>query len=267
MRLLKILSIGLLAILTMTTVVKAQDVSVGYRAETTLPTGMVVSLVSSETREVEPANRGNVNNLLGVVVQGTDSLMTISSQESNVQVATDGISEVLVTDEGGPISEGDYLSVSSISGIAKVAGVGDSKILGTARGNFEDADISTITVEDSNGTRQVNVARIPLVIQIGANPNLREQASFLPDIIQGSADAVAGEAVGPTRIIIVLFVIAAGTLGSMVLLYGAVSSTIISIGRNPLSDGSVYGGLLRTIVVSVAILALTVIISYLVVAG
>ncbi|MEX0668297.1 MAG: hypothetical protein WD061_00985 [Candidatus Saccharimonadales bacterium] len=267
MRLLKILSISLLVVLATTAIVKAQDVSVGYRAETTLPTGMVVSLVSSETREVEPANRSNVNDLLGVIVQGTDSLLTISSQESNVQVATDGISEVLITDEGGPILEGDYLSVSSISGIAKLASAGDSKILGTARGNFEDAEVSTITVEDDSGTRQVNVARIPLTVQIGANPDLREQASFLPDIIQSSADAVAGEAVGPTRIIIVLFIIAAGTLGSMVLLYGAVSSTIISIGRNPLSDGSVYGGLLRTIVVSLAILSLTAIMSYLVVAG
>ncbi len=267
MRLLKILTISCLVVLATTAIVKAQDVSVGYRAETTLPTGMVVSLVSSETREVEPANRNNINNLLGVVIQGTDSLLTISSQESNVQILTDGISEVLVTDEGGPISEGDYLSVSSVSGIAKLAGVGDAKILGIARGDFEDADVSTITVGGEGGNREVNVARIPIVVQIGANPNLREQSSFFPEIVQSSADSVAGGPVGPTRIIIALFIVAAGTLGAMVLLYGAVSSTIISIGRNPLSDGSVYGGLLRTIVVSVAILSLTAIISYLVVAG
>lgn len=246
--------------------VSAEEFSAGYKAEHDLPTGMVVSLKSEQERSVEPASQENIDNLLGVIVGGSKSLFQISSQESNVQIVTNGQTEVLVTDTNGAVKEGDYVTVSGIVGIGIKADQDHSKVVGKALENFSDAD--TRTVETSNGdTRDIAVARIPVMVQIGGNPDLAVEESFLPDFVQGAANELAGEPVPPARIILAMVIITGGIIGSMVLLYGAVSSTIISIGRNPLSDKSIYAGLFRMVLIALAIVSLASVIGYLIVAG
>lgn len=263
---LALLPLVLVLLLPVAVRVSAQDFSSGYSAETDLPTGVVVSLVSEDTREIEPANSSNIDDLLGVVVGGSGSLLMLSTQESNVQVVTSGVTEVWVTDAFGDIDAGDHITASSINGIGRKASREDGKILGVARANFRDATTRTVTAEGGE-MRDVAVARIPVLVQIGGNPESSRQESFLPSFIQEGANAIAGEPVTPARVLIGLTVITGGIVGSMVLLYGAVSSTIISIGRNPLSDSSIYAGLFRMIMIAIGIIGLSVVIAYVIVVG
>lgn len=246
--------------------VYAQEFSSGYSAEVSLPTGMAVSFVSEDARSVEPANSSNIDNLLGVVVGGTGSLLTISSQESNVQVVTSGVTDLLVTDENGEIRDGDYVAISSIEGVGRKSRLSDSRIIGVARGDFSNPTVQTVRTETGE-TREVAIARIPVLIQVGGNPSVAQEESFLPGFIQDGANALAGEPVAPARIIIAIIIVIGGLVGSTVLLYGAVSSTIISIGRNPLSTASIYAGLARMIAIAVGIILLSVAIAYIVVVG
>lgn len=239
----------------------AQEFSTGYRAETSLPSGMIVSLESREERLVVPANRDNIDNLLGVTVGGSNSLLNLSSQESNVQVVTNGIVEVLVTDINGRIETGDFVTISEVNGIGRKATREDPKILGTAQGNFEESSLTTVTTA-SGASREVSVSRIDVLIQVGGNPDLARQESFLPGFLQEAANTLAGEPVSPARIIVSVVVVVGGIIGSMVLLYGAVSSTIISIGRNPLSDKSIYAGLLRMTAIAVIIILISCTLAY-----
>ncbi len=227
---------------------------------------MAVSFVSEDARTVEPANSSNIDNLLGVVVGGSGSLLTISSQESNVQVVTSGVTDLLVTDENGAIEDGDYIAISSIEGVGRKSQRSDRRVIGVARGDFSDPTVQTVRTETGE-TREVAIARIPVLIQVGGNPSAAEQESFLPGFIQEGANALAGEPVAPARILIAMMIITGGIVGSMVLLYGAVSSTIISIGRNPLSTASIYAGLARMITIAVGIILLSVAIAYLIVVG
>lgn len=264
-----LLNINIAAILVAVSLsypVLAEEFSVGYKADYDLPTGMVVSLLSDEEGAVEPANQDNIDDLLGVVVGGGTSLFQISSQESNVQVVTDGKTEVLVTDVNGVIEAGDHITVSSINGIGVKADDEDRKIVGKAIEDFKRPDTRTVET-DSGDMRDIAVARIPVMTQIGGNPDLATRDSFLPDFVQNSANALAGEPVEPARIVLALLIITGGVVGSMVLLYGAVSSTIISIGRNPLSDKSVYGGLARIVLIAVVIILLTSGVGYLIIMG
>ncbi|PSO43746.1 hypothetical protein BRC20_00230, partial [Candidatus Saccharibacteria bacterium QS_8_54_8] len=84
----------------------------------------------------------------------------------------------------------------------------------------------------------------------------------LPNFVQGAANTVAGQPVAPGRIIIALLVVAGGLVGAMVLLYGAVSNTIISIGRNPLSNKSIYAGLFRMVIIALIIILLSQALGY-----
>ncbi len=229
--------------------------SSGYTAERNIPPGMIVSQAANDDQFVELANLDNTENLLGAVVENDDSLFQVSSEENNVQVVTNDITRVLVTDSNGTIQTGDYVTASSIDGIGIKADESHDKVLGIARGDFSSPEVRTIETEEGD-TREIAVTRIPVMIQVDDNPAAGNQSSFLPDFIQGSANALAGEPVAPARIILALLVITGGFVGSLVLLYGAVSSTIISIGRNPLSNKSIYAGLFRMIAVAFGIILL-----------
>lgn len=239
------------------------DFSAGYRAETTLPAGMIVSLVSEDAREVAPASTDNLEDVLGVVVGGSNSLLVVSSNESNVQVATSGLVSMLVTDEVGTIRNGDYITLSNVDGIGRRASEGDSRIVGVARADFDSGEIQTVrTGEDE---REVAVTRIPVMIQIGANPATTAEDSVVPAFFQETANALAGEEVAPSRVIVALIVAVGGLIGAIALLYGAVSNTIISIGRNPLSKKTIYAGLVRMVAIALGIIGLTLILAYVIV--
>lgn len=241
-----------------------QGFSSGYSSEFTLPSGMAVSLNPEEDGLVEPASKANIDDLLGVVVGGSESVFAVTSRESNVQVVTSGLTELLVTDDNGEIESGDYVTVSQISGIGMKADREHSKIIGTAQADFSNPSVRRVEAEDGE-SRDVAVARIPVVIQVGGNPRATEEDTPLPGVLQGFANELAGEPVAPARIIIALVVITGGIVGAMVLLYGAVSSTIISIGRNPLSDKSIYAGLARMVFISLSIIMFSVALGYLII--
>lgn len=246
--------------------VEAQDFSSGYQTEETLPAGMMVSLVDEEAETVEPTNSANMEDLLGVVVSGSNSIFQITSGESNAQVVTSGFSEVLVTDVNGEVVDGDYITASEINGIGMRADEEHAHVLGQAQGDVRDSATRTVETE-AGDTREVTVGRVPVIIKVGANPKMTDQETPLPGFIQGAANELAGEPVAPVRIMIALVIITGGLVGSTVLLYGAVSSTIIAIGRNPLSNKSVYAGLVRMISISMAIILFSVALGYVVVAA
>ena len=253
-----------LMLLSLSVAVQGQGFSSGYSSEFTLPAGMAVSLDPEQDGVVEPASKATIDDLLGVVVGGSDSVFAVTSGESNVQVVTSGLTNLLVTDENGDIEQGDFVTVSEINGIGMKADREHSKIIGTAQADFSDPSVRTVETEDGE-RRDAAVARIPVVIQVGGNPQAAEEDTPLPGVLQGFANELAGEPVAPARIIIALAVISGGIVGSMVLLYGAVSSTIISIGRNPLSDKSIYAGLARMVVISLGIILFSVALGYLIV--
>lgn len=242
----------------------ANQFATGYRAEATLPAGMMVSVVDEDERLVEPANQGNIDDLLGVVISGEDAVFRVTSGDDDVQVVTSGLTEVLVTDTNGEISEGDYVTASSINGIGMRSDQDHARVLGRAQSDFHDPATRRVETEDGEA-REVNVARIPIVIHVGGNPEVIQEDTPLPGFVQGLANELAGEPVAPARIMIALIVITGGIIGATMLLYGAVSSTIIAIGRNPLSDTSIYAGLLRMVLIALAIISFSVALGYVVV--
>lgn len=239
----------------------AQDFSSGYTSRSPVSAGMAVSLVPEQDKVVEPTHRENLDDVLGVVVSGSESLFTVTSEQSNVQVVTSGVTKMLVTDTNDTIRSGDYITASNVEGIGMRADDDHGKVIARARKDFAEADTRTVEVEEEE-PRTVSVARIPVAIQIGGNPEAKVTDSPLPGFLQGTANMLAGQPVSPARIVISLVIVAGGLVGSMVLLYGAVSSTIISIGRNPLSNKSIYAGLFRMVLIALMIVLISLVLGY-----
>ncbi len=236
--------------------VRAQSVTQGYNYEGTAQRGMVMSLAANDPNKVELATHENSSRIHGVVVDPNDSPVTISNENQKVFVATVGKFDVMVSDQNGQIAPGDFVTISSIAGVAMKADENQNVAIGKAATSFNDSSgvVSTIELKDDlGGSKAVKVGRIMLDIGIGANPLAKPKKADLPEFIEKMASKIADKPVSSTRVYIGLVVLVVASIVSGSLLYGGVRSSIISIGRNPLSKKSIIRGLIQVIMTSLMI--------------
>lgn len=207
--------------------------------------GTVVSLVASTADEVEPAtNAGSAAQLVGVVVD--EPLVQLSGDAArNVQVASAGTTDVLVSDINGTVKEGDRLAASPITGVAMKARA-SGEVIGTARAALDSVSTTTRTVTDRAGKPvTVKIGRVPagIALEYYAGSDASALSAFIPAFVQNIADAVASKPVAPIRVLLGLLVIVLGFVAVVVILNAAIRNGIISIGRNPLAGGALRRGL------------------------
>lgn len=262
-----IVAVGVLGLWTSTSVVAESNgsaaISQGFQTnDTNLRAGALVSLEGGNSDRVELANRDRIEQLVGVV--GDKPLIALSTGASETQVVTQGVVSVLVSTVNGDIKAGDKITASPINGVGMKA-TESSLVVGTAREDLAGKSTHEITVTDDNkNTKQVQVGTIPVQINITYFAGTDTTQSFLPAFLQQMANSIAGQEVSVLRVVIGLLILIAGFIGAGILVYSSVQSSIISIGRNPLSEGAVHKSLLQVGVIAVSLLLVTVMASYLV---
>ena len=149
------------------------------------------------------------------------------------------------------------MTTSPLAGIAQRAGKVEKLVLGKMLADVDFNDQSKIlsqtTVQDEAGTTiNVKIARALAQINVGPNPDLQSETKA-PDSLISLSETIAGKPVSALRIYagLIIIIIAGAISGS--LLYSSVKTSIISIGRNPLSKNSVLTGLAQVVVISVII--------------
>jgi hypothetical protein len=235
----------------------AQSITQGYGADSKLQNGMIVGLKKDDLRKVEPINSEQYERLHGVVVNANDSFVTIGGENEKVYVARCCRYMVLVSNQNGDISNGDYITVSSVSGIGKKAGDTDPVILGKAIESFKSNDsaklVGTAKVKDAEGKeRQLQIGHVIVDISIGKNPSLRNDNN-LPDVLKRVSEMVAGKPVSPVRVYLSLVIITVSAIIAGSLIYSAVRSALIAIGRNPLSKKSIIRGLFQVVLIGLMV--------------
>lgn len=247
------------SLLTTAKAAEVASLSQGYKSQATLAPGTLVKLVKDSSDTVSAASLDQAGDLLGIVVRQDDVLLTLSSGEANVQVATSGVVSALVTNLTGDVRAGDKLSLSAITGVAGRA-ASSGQVIGTAQADFNPlgTGVQEVEVTTKSGAKQkTKVGRVPVLIDIAFYTPQPIEETILPGALQRVFDSLAKKHVSPVRIIAALILIVLGLLIASVLIYGASRSSIISIGRNPLSQPAIRRSLLQVIAVAVGILLLT----------
>lgn len=251
-----IIGLGTLIIVPVA-VVSAAAVTQGFTSTQSLPPGSLAATLKNKAGEVVAANTDNSNNIVGVVVTGDTAVLNINAT-APVQVATSGVAEVFVTNLAGSIRAGDRITASPLSGVGMKAN--DSvKIVGIAEENFDASAQSkqqTITSRDG-AKRQVEVGAIPVRVQ-AAYYSAPQEKTIIPPPFQQFSNAVAGKQVSPLRVIISFFVILAAIVSVSIMLFSAMKSSIISIGRNPLASKNIYKGVFQAFGAGAVILVVAV---------
>lgn len=245
--------------------VAAQEVRYGggnvqaYAATQPLQIGSVVQLGQKDSKVVELATEKNLENMFGVVVD-RNQLLTVTSNESlqnETFVTVSGTYNVLVNDQAGTIKAGDYLTMSSVDGIAMKAGTEEKTVLGRAINGFDgNNSLGTTTLKDTSGgtLKTLKLGSIPVAINIQHNPNDKTTKSNLPEFLERLGRQIAEKEVSPIRIYLSLGITIVSILAAIAVLYAGVRNSIISIGRNPMSKKSIGKALTMIILTSLLIL-------------
>lgn len=239
-------------------------ISQSYSASDELSLGSIVSLEDNYSDQVIAATSSNTENLLGVVIDAGDSLLSLTSSKGDqVQVATSGTVQVLVSDINGAVSSGDNITASPISGVGMKATT-NAKIIGIAQGDLNTNSGSQQTYTDKNGDKHtVLMGQIPLLVSVSSYFKEPDK-TLVPQAIQNLANALAGRQVSTLPILISSAIFIVTLIVVVSIIYSMIRSSIISVGRNPMSQSAIYRDLIQLSALVLVILSVSMMSIYLV---
>jgi hypothetical protein len=237
-------------------------ISQGYTSKDKIPLGAIVSLQEGTQDKVNASHTENINSILGIVIGSESSLLSVSNGESQIQVATEGVAQVLVSDINGDIKKGDYITASPISGVGMKVTT-STKAIGIAQEDLTQKNSSKQKYKDKTGEHEVRIGQIPLLVNVSYYYNQPDK-TIIPIAIQNVANAFAGRKVNSMPILISAGIFLVTIIVITAIIYSMIRSSIISVGRNPLSQGAVYRNIIMMSGLVVGILAVSTAAIYLI---
>jgi hypothetical protein len=233
----------------------------GFQGNASLPTGALVSLTNNNSESIELSTTSLAEQLVGVVNER--AFLELSDTDSTIQVVLDGTTATLVSDLNGTISKGDRITVSPVAGVGMKA-TESAIIVGIAQADLSSVDTTTRSITDRDGrTRSIHVGLVPVQINVAAyvSPTNDQKEGGISAALQNIASTIAGRPISPVRAILAAIITLLLMTIIVVVLYAAVRSSIISIGRNPLSESSLRKSLVRVglIVLGLAIIGFAIV--------
>lgn len=232
----------------------------GYGADTTFDTGTIVQLTGKDAKQVKVATQAELQNMFGVTVDRNQLPVTLSNEnlKNEVFVAATGTYNVLVSTQAGNIATGDYVTLSSVNGVAMKAGTEEETVFGRANAPFDGKGVTlgTTVLKDTSGktNKTVTIGFIPVTIDIKSNPNEKSTKVEVPEFLERIGQAIAEKEVSPIRIYLSMGIAAVSLIAAIAVIYSGVRSGMISIGRNPMTKKSIFRALLEIILTSIVIL-------------
>ncbi len=236
----------------------------GYSTNQTIPSGAIVSISKLSNSNVVMSDLSNANSLLGVVIASNNAQVSLTSGSGQVQVATSGLDNVLVSDINGKITAGDSIAASPITGVGMLA-TDNGEVIGSAQSSFPNATASQQIVSVNGAKQTVNIGSVPVLVSVGYYTK-RPVKTLIPQSIQNLADAIAGKPVKTLPIIVTLVIFVLTLIAVVSIIYSLIHGSIISVGRNPMAQAAVYRNVIQlsslvVIIVSVAIVAMYLILT------
>lgn len=239
---------GFLAIWALPLAVSADNVVEGFSAPSAMEPGEIAALDKNAAKSVVEVPANDTTRIYGVVVDPSDAPITLNSQSGQTYVATTGIYQVLVSTSNGVIKPGDYISMSPLNGIGARASNLQAVVLGQAESSF-DGRSNVITTSGSSA-----IGRIYVSINVQRNPLSTDTA--VPGFLKKIANSLANKPVSVVRIYSSLVIFLVAAVAAVTVLWSGIRSSLISLGRNPLSRHTIFSGMYKVIFTGVAIFIL-----------
>jgi hypothetical protein len=236
-------------------------ISQGYEVSSSgISTGALVSLTGSGSGTVELATVSNAAHLAGVAAQAPALELSSATGQQSIQVVVGGSTNVLVSDANGTLKAGDKITVSPLAGVGMKA-TSSSEIVGTALKPLSAVKTVAQHAKGKNGQSiTVHVGLVPVAVGVtyySAVASVGTVSAFVPPFLQNVANAVAGKAVSPLRVLIGAIALLLGFFAVTIMLYVGVRSGVISLGRNPLAADALRRGMVDVLIAALGVLIVT----------
>lgn len=248
-----IVSAYVIAVVTVLSAHPVFSLARGYATkDRMLKPGMVVALSGESSDErafVERASNKDPYSIIGIATDPADNQVTIASEEQEVYVISSGEVMAYVSDVGGEVNKGDILTISPLRGIFSKASEDSVPILGIALEDAADKTAEEYIIQTPEGEKVSKVASIRI------NFDRKSGSSKEPDSsLERLGRSIAGKNINEIRVMAAIIIFLIVLIAEASILYGAISSAITSLGRNPLARQIIKHELLRVIIVAFAVL-------------
>lgn len=249
------LGFAFFALVTSSSTQALTSISQGFMTSDNLPLGSIVSLKSNSSDQVVAASTSNVSGLYGVVITDGSALLNLTNGQSNqVMVATSGIASVLVSDINGLVTQGDQITASPIKGVGMKA-TNSTKVVGIAQGTPSNSIDNRHTYTDDQGNKQYLVlGEVPILVSATYFFKQPEK-TIIPSAIQNIANALAGKTVNTAPILVSAAIFIITLIAVVSIIFSMIRSSIISVGRNPMSQSAIYRDVIQLSALVLGILA------------
>ena len=221
--------------------------------------GMVVALSESSTADNPKVERAALDvepKVIGVTTAIGSEAVVVASGESVVYVQNTGEAEVFVSDLNGSISNGDLLAPSPLLGILMKADENTAPIVGITLEAFDTSSAETKTIQEGDRSTEVKIGKIKINLDHKAASN--QQASATDSSLERLGRAVVGKDVGEIQVVAALIIFLIVLVAEGGIIYGAISSSIVALGRNPMAQKIIQKELIRVVLIALSVLALGV---------
>ena len=229
-------------------------------SSTNITQGALLSLTSSNSGVVVPANgNNNAANLVGVAAS-KPLLELSSSNQHSIQVVVGGTAMALVSNINGLVKVGDKIAASPVSGIGMKA-TSSSEIVGVAQANLSSVKTVTQSYAGTEGkTLRASIGLLPISVNVAYYSTAASGGSvsaFVPPFLQSVANAVAGKSISPLRVLIGTLTLLLGFVTIVIMLSVGIRSGVISLGRNPLAENALRRGMIDILLTALGVLVVT----------
>lgn len=257
-----VLTLAVLAIPV--TVSGLTSLSQSYTAKDKLAPGSIVSLQNNSSDTISATTITNVNGILGIVINDGNSLLSLTNDgASQIQVASTGVAQVLVSDINGGIAQGDQITASPVAGVGMKATT-SVKVVGIAQDGLKKEQGSNESYTDKSGQKHsVLIGQVPVLINVSYYYKQADK-TLIPSAVQNLANALAGKPVNSLPILLSLGVFFVTLIIVVSIIYSMIRSSIISVGRNPMSQSAIYRDIIQLSALVVGLLVVAVVSIYMI---
>lgn len=219
-----------------------------------LQVGMVAALSkeTGESTDVERAAQETADQIVGIVTTVDNSLVTVSSGGAKVLVESEGQIEGYVSDINGTVEKGDLLIVSPLKGVLMKSGDLAGVVVGIAAEKAEVGEQYEYEKDGATSTTRIDKIKIDLSSK-GTNGTSGTDSS-----LSRLGRTLVGKPVSDLRVIVSLVIFLVVLMAEGGIIYGAISSSITSLGRNPLAHNVIKKELVKVGLIALMVLGIGV---------
>lgn len=227
-----------------------------------LPVGTII--VVDNNQGVRPARQDEGQAIFGVIASVPKDRLS----PGTVAVVSAGVASILVSDANGVVEVGDRITLSSIEGVGMKATT-SGWMVGTAQRDFTSVPRDAVEeriITNQGDKRMVAIKEVPVLLSVSYyNATVGDRATGLTGSMQDVLEAVAGRSISADKALLAMIIFGIAMILLVTLIYSAVRSSILSIGRNPLAHTKIVTALMRVMATALVVIILTLGAIYLIV--